>query len=89
MGAYPVSYTHLDVYKRQVQQVVRQTRARIVDGITDSAGKMCIRDRPMAGHSNATMAESGLFHVPVPPGGRSQDISAREVERIAISTVWP
>jgi hypothetical protein len=43
----------------------------------------------MAGHSNATMAESGLFHVPVPPGGRSQDISAREVERIAISTVWP
>jgi hypothetical protein len=61
-----------------------------VAGITDylKTGRIEVA-QPMAGHSNATMAESGLFHVPVPPGGRSQDISAREVERIAISTFWP
>jgi hypothetical protein len=43
----------------------------------------------MAGRSNATMAESGFLNVLIPPGGRSHDISVREVERIGISTFWP
>ena len=59
-GAYPVSYTHLDVYKRQFgDNIERAARSGVVcvaqpggsirdDNVIETAdkyGKMCIRDR--------------------------------------------
>ena len=56
IGIIPVSYTHLDVYKRQVkwdQKIVKQggavqaiiVNSGIANACTGEEGKMCIRDR--------------------------------------------
>ena len=42
---YPVSYTHLDVYKRQVSKLAEIFRKHDISSVEVLYMKMCIRDR--------------------------------------------
>ena len=64
-----VSYTHLDVYKRQIEKLRKQTQQRVDEGFTgldskaltkDRDNEMCIRDRPTSTPLKKNSFESNL-----------------------------